>query len=87
LLNNNSIEKTILNIKNSINKNILNNKTIVKPKTFKDLEKNLLTRKKIYRKNLLLLLRLYYNLQTYLMRRKFEQVKKNYLKSYNDIKS
>jgi hypothetical protein len=50
-----------LNIKNFISKAILNNKIIIKLKTFKNLEKNLLIKKKVYRKNLFLLLRLHYN--------------------------
>jgi hypothetical protein len=41
---------------------MLSNKTIAKPKTFKDLKRNLLTKKKVYCKNLFLLLQLYYNL-------------------------
>jgi hypothetical protein len=43
-----------------------------KLKIFKNLEKDLLTKKKIHCKDFLLLLQLYYNLQTYLIGKRFK---------------
>jgi hypothetical protein len=55
-------------MKNFINKAILNNKIIAKLKTFKNLKKNLLIKKKVYYKNLFLLLlgRLYMSVWLFL---------------------